>query len=110
MNWPGFDWHSVLRTWFYFLPKGISSKVLHLLDLQQLVRVASMWRPVINKSARTTAATVHNNAVLVSGVFTVLRAYGQVESAASEARSVHRHCNEKADQKYDQDGDKNEAF
>lgn len=56
------------RTRFNFHHHRLSVFVPHLSDVQQIMRIAIVPRPAIDKYPRATAAAVHHNAIVHVGV------------------------------------------
>lgn len=61
----------LLHTGFYFHNHWLSVFIPHLADIQQIVRIAVMPRPAIDKYPRPTATTVHHDTVVHVGVIGV---------------------------------------
>lgn len=81
---------SASPTWFYFHHHGLSVLIPHLSDVQQIMRVAVVPRPTIDKDPRATAPTVHHDPVVHIGVVGVcgfnVGHSGQVSGVAKHMR------------------------
>ena len=64
---PGYHLH----TWFYFHNHWLSVFIPHLSDIQQIMRIAVMPGPAIDKHSRPAATTVHHDAIVHVGVIGV---------------------------------------
>lgn len=62
-----------ISTWLDFFNDRLAVAVSHLFDVQQIMGVAIMSWPEINKNPGATAATVHNKSVIQSWVCSVSR-------------------------------------
>lgn len=60
-----------LHTGFYFHNYWLSVFIPHLPDIQQIMRIAIMPWPAIDKDSRPTATTVHHDAIVHIGVIGV---------------------------------------
>lgn len=61
----------LLHTWFYFHNHWLSVLIPHLSDIQQVMRIAIMPGPAIDKYSRPTATTVHHDTIVHIGVIGV---------------------------------------
>lgn len=69
---PGYQSHIYhLHTRFYFHNHWLSVFIPHLSDIQQIVRIAIVPGPAIDKYSRPTATTVHHDTIVHIGVIGV---------------------------------------
>lgn len=59
------------HTWFNFHNHWFSVFVPHLFDVQQIMWVAIVSWPTVHKDPRSTAATVHHDAIVQVGVVSI---------------------------------------